>query len=106
MPQVKFIEFDGTKHNIDANNGDSIMTTAISNLVPGIDADCGGECSCATCHVIVDDAWIGKLAEIAETENSMLDLNPDRETNSRLSCQIPMSEDIDGITILLPEFQY
>ncbi|MBT5789207.1 MAG: 2Fe-2S ferredoxin, partial [Gammaproteobacteria bacterium] len=49
MPQVKFIEFDGTKHNIDANNGDSIMTTAISNLVPGIDADCGGECSCATC---------------------------------------------------------
>jgi ferredoxin, 2Fe-2S len=106
MPRVKFVEHNGTEHDVEGNTGDSLMVIALNNLVPGIDADCGGECSCATCHVIVDDAWIGKLAEIAETENSMLDLNPDRETNSRLSCQIPMSEDIDGITIQLPEFQY
>ena len=61
MPQVKFIEFNGTEHNIDANNGDSIMVTATSNLVPGIDADCGGECSCATCHVLVGSEWQPKL---------------------------------------------
>ena len=106
MPQVKFIEFNGTEHVVDANGGDSIMVAATSNLVPGIDADCGGECSCATCHVIVDDAWMGKTGEISEAENSMLDLNPDRESNSRLSCQIPLTDDLDGIVIQLPEFQY
>jgi len=88
MPSVKFIEHNGTEHVVDGNNGDSLMVIATSNLVPGIDADCGGECSCA------------------ETEESMLDLNPDRETNSRLSCQIDMSDDLDGIVINLPEFQY
>lgn len=106
MPRVKFVEHNGTEHDVEGNTGDSLMVIALNHLVPGIDADCGGECSCATCHVIVDDAWTDKLEEISETENSMLDLNPDRETNSRLSCQIPMSEDIDGITIQLPEFQY
>ena len=82
------------------------MVIATSNLVRGIDADCGGECSCATCHVLVDDAWMTKLAPISETEESMLDLNPDREPNSRLSCQIPLSDDLDGIVVNLPEFQY
>ena len=106
MPRVKFIEHNGTEHDVEGDIGDCLMVIALNHLVPGIDADCGGECSCATCHVIVNDAWAGKLAEVSEAENSMLDLNPDRETNSRLSCQIPMSEDIDGITIQLPEFQY
>ena len=106
MPQVKFIEFNGTKHNIDANNGDSIMVTATSNLVPGIDADCGGECSCATCHVLIDAEWQAKLAATSDTEESMLDLNPDRTAESRLSCQITMSDDLDGIVVNLPEFQY
>ena len=106
MPQVKFIEFNGTEHNIDANNGDSIMVTATSNLVPGIDADCGGECSCATCHVLVGSEWQTKLKAISDTEESMLDLNPDRSAESRLSCQIIMSDHLDGIVINLPEFQY
>ena len=106
MASVKFIEHNGTEHNVDGVIGDSLMIIALANLVPGIDADCGGECSCATCHVLVDDTWAGKLAEISESENSMLDLNPDREVNSRLSCQIPFSEELDGITIQLPEFQY
>ena len=106
MASIKFIEHNGTEHNVDGVIGDSLMIIALANLVPGIDADCGGECSCATCHVLVDDTWAGKLAEISETENSMLDLNPDREVNSRLSCQIPFSEELDGITIQLPEFQY
>lgn len=106
MPLIKFIEHDGTAHDIQANNGDSIMITAINNLVPGIDADCGGECSCATCHVIVDSAWTEKVGTQSENENAMLDLNPDREVNSRLSCQIEVSDDLDGIIINLPEFQY
>ena len=106
MPQVKFIEHDRTEHVINATNGDSIMITAINNLVPGIDADCGGECSCATCHVIVDDAWIGRAGEPSHNEDSMLDLNPDRQPNSRLSCQIEMTADLNGIVVNLPEFQY
>jgi len=106
MPRVKYVEHNGTEHDVEGTIGDSLMVIALTHLVPGIDADCGGECSCATCHVIVDDAWVNKLADISEAENSMLDLNPDREVNSRLSCQIPMSEDLDGITIQLPEFQY
>ena len=106
MPQVKFIEFNVTEHNIDANNGDSIMTAATSNLVPGIDADCGGECSCATCHVLISAEWQTKLYAPSESEESMLDLNPDRSSESRLSCQIKMSDDLDGIVVNLPEFQY
>ena len=106
MPSVKFIEHNGKEHVVEGDNGDSLMVIATSNLVPGIDADCGGECSCATCHVLVDDAWMTKLAPISETEESMLDLNPDREPNSRLSCQITLSDDLDGIVVNLPEFQY
>ncbi len=106
MPSVKFIEHNGKEHVVEGVNGDSLMVIATSNLVPGIDADCGGECSCATCHVLVDDAWMDKLSPISETEESMLDLNPDREPNSRLSCQIPLSDDLDGIVVNLPEFQY
>ena len=106
MPLIKFIEHDGTEHDVQASNGDSIMITAINNLVPGIDADCGGECSCATCHVIVDNAWTEKVGSPSENEDAMLDLNPDREENSRLSCQIEVSDDLDGIIINLPEFQY
>jgi 2Fe-2S ferredoxin len=106
MPQVKFIEFNGTEHVVDATNGESIMVAATSNLVPGIDADCGGECSCATCHVLISSDWQKKLESRSETEESMLDLNPDRTDESRLSCQIPMSDDLDGIEVRLPEFQY
>ena len=106
MIQITYVEHDGTEHVIDASNGDSIMITAINNLVPGIDADCGGECSCATCHVIVDDAWISNVGEPSDNEDSMLDLNPDRQPNSRLSCQIEMTDDLDDIVVNLPEFQY
>ena len=106
MPTVKFIEFNGTEHVVEGNTGDSLMSVALNNLVPGIDADCGGECSCATCHVLVDDAWIAKTGEISEGEGSMLDLNPDRVATSRLSCQIALTEELDGIVIQLPEFQF
>lgn len=106
MPKVKFIEHNGTEHVVEAEVGKSIMLTAVENLVPGIDADCGGECSCATCHVIVEDEWSVKTGSPSESENSMLDLNPDRVERSRLSCQIPVSEELDGIVVHLPEFQY
>ena len=106
MPQVQFIEFNGTKHNIDANNGDSIMITATTNLVPGIDADCGGECSCATCHVLIESEWMSRVGTADDQENAMLDLNPDREPNSRLSCQIAVTDELNGLVVNLPEFQY
>ncbi len=106
MAKIKFIEHNGTEHEVEGVNGSSVMSAAVDNLVPGIDADCGGECSCATCHVIVDDAWVAKTGKPSDQEESMLDLNPDRVDNSRLSCQIEVSDDLDGLVVNLPEFQY
>jgi 2Fe-2S ferredoxin len=105
MPTLTYIEFDGTKHTIDAELGTSVMRGAIDHGVPGIDADCGGECSCATCHVIVNDEWMHVVGRPAEDEEAMLDLNPEREVNSRLSCQIEVSDALDGLVVKLPEFQ-
>ena len=106
MAKITFIEHDGTEHNIEANAGTTVMNAALDNLVPGIDADCGGECSCATCHVMIDEAWMAKVGQPAEAEESMLDLNPERVSNSRLSCQIPVTEELDGLVVNLPEFQF
>jgi 2Fe-2S ferredoxin len=106
MAKIKFVQHDGTEIEVDAEIGASIMNAAVDNGVAGIDADCGGECSCATCHVVIDPAWAGKLGAISDQESSMLDLNPDREERSRLSCQLPMTEALDGMIVNLPEFQY
>ncbi|MEE8077506.1 MAG: 2Fe-2S iron-sulfur cluster-binding protein [Pseudomonadales bacterium] len=106
MPKITFIQFDGTERIIDAEIGASVMNVAIDNLIVGIDADCGGECSCATCHVIVNPDWINVVGQPSEREDSMLDLNPDREVNSRLSCQIEVSDELEGLVVHLPEFQY
>ena len=106
MPKITFVEFNGTEHIVETEIGNSLMLAAIDNLVPGIDADCGGECSCATCHVIVDDAWIGQTGSTSEGEESMLDMNPDRQDNSRLSCQIKVTDELAGLVVQLPEFQY
>ncbi len=81
------------------------MQTAIDNGVPGIDADCGGQCSCATCHVVVEPSWFETVGPPGTEEESLLDLNPEREATSRLSCQIPVRETIDGLVVRLPEFQ-
>ena len=91
MVQIKYIEHDGTEHQVNAETGVSLMQAAIDNLVPGIDADCGGECSCATCHVMVGDDWVDKVGNPGEMEEAMLDLNPERQSNSRLSCQISLT---------------
>jgi len=105
MPKITFIEHDGTEHTVDGEVGLSVMRAAIDNLVPGIDADCGGECSCATCHVYVDPGWMDTVGQPEDREESMLDLNPERESNSRLSCQIPVREELDGLVVKVPEFQ-
>ena len=106
MPKITYIEHDGTEHVIEADEGTTVMNAAIDNLVPGIDADCGGECSCATCHVMVQEEWMAVVGVPGETEESMLDLNPERQPNSRLSCQIPVSQAVDGLVVQLPEFQF
>ena len=106
MVQITYIEHDGTEHVVDSQTGVSLMQAAIDNLVPGIDADCGGECSCATCHVMVNENWLEKVGPPGEMEESMLDLNPERQENSRLSCQVVVSEELDGLKVTMPEFQF
>lgn len=106
MAKVTFVQFSGEESTVDVESGTSVMKAALDNLIPGIDADCGGECSCATCHVLVADEWVEKTGQPGEQENSMLDLNPDREPCSRLSCQVAMSDELDGLIVRLPEFQY
>lgn len=106
MPQIKYIEFDGTEHEVNAEVGVSIMQNALNHGVPGIEADCGGECSCATCHIILDDDWFYRLGELSENEEAMLGLNPERTELSRLSCQIPVADDMEGLIVNLPEFQF
>ena len=106
MVQIIYVEHDGTEHVVDSQTGVSLMQAAIDNLVPGIDADCGGECSCATCHVMVNENWLEKVGPPGEMEESMLDLNPERQENSRLSCQVEVSEELDGLRVSMPEFQF
>ncbi|ALO47507.1 2Fe-2S iron-sulfur cluster-binding protein [Pseudohongiella spirulinae] len=106
MAKITYIEFNGTEHVIDVGSGENVMTAAIKNMVPGIDADCGGACSCGTCHVFVDEPWLDKVGPPGEFEEPMLDLNPDRAANSRLSCQIEVTEALDGLIVRIPEFQF
>ncbi|MBT3622771.1 MAG: 2Fe-2S iron-sulfur cluster binding domain-containing protein [Gammaproteobacteria bacterium] len=106
MTTVTFVQFSGETKTVDGDNGDSVMKIALDNLVPGIDADCGGECSCATCHVLIESEWMSRVGTADDQENAMLDLNPDREPNSRLSCQIAVTDELNGLVVNLPEFQY
>jgi len=106
MPVVTFIESDGTAHEVDSPAGGSVMEAAVSNNVPGIEADCGGACACATCHIYVSDQWIDKVGEKGELEQSMLDFSDSLRTNSRLACQIPFTDELDGLIVDMPESQY
>ena len=105
MPKITFIEHSGAEHVVDADVGLSVMEAAVRNSVPGIDADCGGACACATCHVYVDAAWVEKTGKPEAMEESMLDFAHEPKENSRLSCQINMTADLDGLIVRLPEFQ-
>ena len=105
MAIIKYIEFNGTEHEVEVQNGLTVMEGAVQNDIPGIDADCGGGMSCATCHVYVKEDWYNKLPKKEMGEDDMLDQSYEPKTNSRLSCQIMVSDDLDGLTVYMPEKQ-
>ena len=105
MPRITLIEFNGNEHVIEAEVGQTLMQNAMDNMVPGIDADCGGACACGTCHCYIEGAASAATGEVNALEESMLGMRPDREANSRLSCQIDVNDDMDGIVVRLPEYQ-
>jgi 2Fe-2S ferredoxin len=106
MPTIHYILKDGSTRSIDAKPGSSVMENAVRNNVRGIDAECGGSCSCATCHVYVDDSFIALLPPADDMENDLLDgVASERQPGSRLSCQITMTADLDGLTVRVPETQ-
>ena len=105
MPKITYIDQQGEERTVEAEIGASVMETAINNDIPGILATCGGSCSCATCHVYVDDEWIGKLPPPELEESDMLDTAHDLQDNSRLSCQIVVTEELDGLTVTTPPRQ-
>jgi ferredoxin, 2Fe-2S len=106
MPKVTYVEFNGTEHTVDVPIGLSVMRGAIDNSLPGIDADCGGACACATCHVYVEHPWRDKLAGSQERETEMLGFTAGAEDSSRLACQIPVTAELDGLIVRMPESQH
>lgn len=106
MATVTFIDFGGTVRVVDASVGMSLADTALHHRIPGIEADCGGHCACGTCHVYVDESWIDKLAPIEELERNMVELALDVRPNSRLACQLKITEALDGLVVQTPERQY
>jgi 2Fe-2S ferredoxin len=105
MPKITYIDTDGTARTVEAEVGATAMETAIKNDIPGILATCGGSCSCATCHVYVEGEWFEKLGPLSLEELDMLDTAHDLQPNSRLSCQIAVTEAIDGLTVRTPPRQ-
>lgn len=99
MPTVTFIQPDGTREAVEAEIGYSLMEAATLNGIRGIEAECGGACSCATCHVHVDAEWLARLVEMEPMEDAMLDAANDRQASSRLSCQIEVTDELDGLTV-------
>lgn len=106
MPEVIFIEPDGTEHSVDVSVGTSIMQGAVEHLVPGIEGDCGGLCACGTCHVYVPEDWRGACGAADELETGILEFAFGVDDRSRLSCQIVMSDELDGLRLHLPKRQY
>ena len=106
MAKIIYVEHSGTEHAIEVKNGLTVMEGAVKNNVPGIDADCGGACACATCHVYVDAAWEGKTGSKSAMEESMLDFAENVEPSSRLSCQIKVSDELEGLIVRMPESQH
>ena len=105
MPKITYIEHNEKSHTVDVPNGLSVMEGAVQNNVPGIDADCGGSCACATCHVYVDEKWFDKLPQKDNAEEDMLDVAFEPKKYSRLSCQIVVSDELDGLVVKMPSKQ-
>lgn len=106
MPKITYVDSSGTERTVEGKNGMTVMETAIKHNVPGIDADCGGACACATCHVYVDPAFAEKVGKPSAMEQSMLDFAENVKENSRLSCQIKIRDDLDGLRVTTPESQH
>ena len=106
MPRVTYIMPNGDRHEVDVEKGYSVMEGAIDNNIDGIVAECGGACACATCHSYIDAAWIEKLPEMDDMEDSMLDAAFDRKPNSRLTCQIELSDELDGLVVHVADNDY
>jgi 2Fe-2S ferredoxin len=102
MAKITYIETNGDEHVIEVPNGQSVMQGAVFNNVRGIIAECGGACSCATCHVYVDEGWLARLDAKGGEEEGMLDAVCDPQSNSRLSCQIKVTEELDGLVVRMP----
>ena len=105
MAKITFIDTAGTARTVEGEVGSTVMEAAIKNGVPGIEAECGGACACSTCHVYIDDAWREKVGEPSPMEEDMLDFAYEVKPSSRLSCQIKVSEELDGLTVRTPERQ-
>ena len=106
MPKIIYITPDGIRHEAEVEKGYSVMEGAINNEIEGIVAECGGACACATCHSYIDEAWLDKLPEMDDMEDSMLDAAFERKSNSRLTCQIEVSDALDGLVIHVAENDY
>ena len=105
MPKITYNDFQGNSKTIEVDNGLSVMEGAIQNDIPGIDADCGGSMACATCHVYVEDKWSDKIPKAEDAENDMIDMAFEPKKNSRLSCQIIVSDELDGLEVTTPKKQ-
>jgi 2Fe-2S ferredoxin len=105
MTKITFIDAAGQARTVEAEDGSTVMETALKNAVPGIEAECGGACACATCHVYVDESWVERLGKAAQMEEDMLDFAFDVRPTSRLSCQIKVRPELDGLTVSTPEKQ-
>ena len=105
MAKITYITNDAKIHKIEVENGLTVMEGAIQNDIPGIDADCGGACACATCHVYVDEKWIDKLPKKESAEEDMLDMANEPNQFSRLTCQITVTDDLDGLVVKMPSKQ-
>lgn len=106
MPKITYVEHSGKEHVVEVPSGWSVMEGAVKNLIPGIDADCGGACACATCHVHVDPQWAGKLAPKQDMEETMLDFAQELRPTSRLSCQIKVTPELNGLVVRMPRSQH
>jgi len=105
MPKITYIEHNEKSHTLEVENGLTVMEGAVQNNIPGIDADCGGSCACATCHVYVDKKWFKKLANKESAEEDMLDMAFEPQKFSRLSCQLTVSDALDGLVVKMPSKQ-
>jgi ferredoxin, 2Fe-2S len=105
MAKITFIDHGGESRTVDAEIGSTVMENAIKSGIPGIEAECGGACACATCHIYVDEAWIEIVGPPSPMEEDMLDFGFDVKPNSRLSCQIKVSDQLDGLVVRTPERQ-